>query len=99
MLDQTRLLYLIGLFPAINHSYLLAEVRHLRACGSDGAQNGPTGAFHLFVSARQESKHRRVVLGSASGSDAVSVSLSEYQRHRRSRLQLLTQSAKGSPHY
>lgn len=30
---QPRLLYLIGQFPAINHSYLLAEVRHLRRLG------------------------------------------------------------------
>ncbi len=35
MSDQARLLYLIGQFPAINHSYLLAEVRHLRAIGFD----------------------------------------------------------------
>jgi colanic acid/amylovoran biosynthesis glycosyltransferase len=31
--DRTRLLYLIGQYPAINHSYLLAEVRHLRSLG------------------------------------------------------------------
>jgi len=31
--EATRLLYLIGQFPAINHSYLLAEVRHLRRLG------------------------------------------------------------------
>jgi hypothetical protein len=35
VVDQTRLLYLIGQFPAINHSYLLAEVRHLRRLGFD----------------------------------------------------------------
>jgi glycosyltransferase involved in cell wall biosynthesis len=29
------LLYLIGQFPAINHGYLLAEVRHLRTLGID----------------------------------------------------------------
>ena len=33
MADQIRLLYLIGQFPAINHSYLLAEIRHLRSLG------------------------------------------------------------------
>src|SRR5271165_3929481 len=33
--EQTRLLYLIGQFPAINHGYLLAEVRHLRGLGFD----------------------------------------------------------------
>jgi glycosyltransferase involved in cell wall biosynthesis len=33
MADRTRLLYLIGQFPAINHSYLLAEVKHLRSLG------------------------------------------------------------------
>jgi colanic acid/amylovoran biosynthesis glycosyltransferase len=31
--DQTRLLYLIGQYPAINHGYLLAEVRYLRKLG------------------------------------------------------------------
>jgi colanic acid/amylovoran biosynthesis glycosyltransferase len=31
--DQTRFLHLIGQFPAINHGYLLAEVRHLRSLG------------------------------------------------------------------
>ncbi len=35
MADRTKLLYLIGQFPAINHSYLLAEVRHLRKLGLD----------------------------------------------------------------
>ena len=35
MADRVRLLYLIGQFPAINHSYLLAEVRHLRKLGFD----------------------------------------------------------------
>lgn len=33
MADRTKLLYLIGQYPAINHSYLLAEIRHLRALG------------------------------------------------------------------
>jgi colanic acid/amylovoran biosynthesis glycosyltransferase len=35
--DRYKLLYLIGQYPAINHSYLLAEVRHLRALGIDVA--------------------------------------------------------------
>lgn len=35
MASPTRLLYLIGQFPAINHGYLLAEVRHLRTLGID----------------------------------------------------------------
>ena len=39
MADETRVkmkvLYLVGQFPAINHSYLLAEVRHLRRLGFD----------------------------------------------------------------
>jgi len=35
VVDQTRLLYLIGQYPAINHSYLLSEVRHLRRLGLD----------------------------------------------------------------
>lgn len=33
MADTLRLLYLIGQFPAINHSYLLAEIKHLRRLG------------------------------------------------------------------
>ena len=33
MADPLRVLYLIGQFPAINHSYLLAEIRHLRRLG------------------------------------------------------------------
>ncbi|HVB56508.1 MAG TPA: glycosyltransferase family 4 protein [Candidatus Acidoferrales bacterium] len=33
MADQTKLLYLISQFPAINHGYLLAEVRLLRSLG------------------------------------------------------------------
>ncbi len=37
MADRTKLLYLIGQFPAINHSYLLAEIRHLRTLGLDVA--------------------------------------------------------------
>jgi colanic acid/amylovoran biosynthesis glycosyltransferase len=35
MPNPIRLLYLIGQFPAINHSYLLAEVRILRKLGLD----------------------------------------------------------------
>jgi colanic acid/amylovoran biosynthesis glycosyltransferase len=33
--DDIRVLYLIGQFPAINHSYLLSEVQHLRRLGVD----------------------------------------------------------------
>ncbi|HLZ39521.1 MAG TPA: glycosyltransferase family 4 protein [Candidatus Sulfotelmatobacter sp.] len=33
MNSKPKLLYLIGQFPAINHGYLLAEVRHLRRLG------------------------------------------------------------------
>jgi colanic acid/amylovoran biosynthesis glycosyltransferase len=33
--SKPRLLYLIGQFPAINHGYLLAEIRHLRGLGFD----------------------------------------------------------------
>jgi colanic acid/amylovoran biosynthesis glycosyltransferase len=35
MAEPIRLLYLIGQYPAINHSYLLAEIRHLRKLGFD----------------------------------------------------------------
>jgi len=31
--SKPRLLYLVGQFPAINHGYLLAEIRHLRQFG------------------------------------------------------------------
>lgn len=33
--DRTKLLYLVGQFPAINHGYILDEVRHLRRLGFD----------------------------------------------------------------
>lgn len=33
MADAIRLMYLIGQYPAINHGYLLAEIRHLRRLG------------------------------------------------------------------
>jgi len=35
--DRIKLLYLIGQYPAVNHSYLLAEVKHLRALGIEVA--------------------------------------------------------------
>jgi colanic acid/amylovoran biosynthesis glycosyltransferase len=35
--ERIRLLYLIGQFPAINHSYLLAEIKHLREFGVDAS--------------------------------------------------------------
>jgi glycosyltransferase involved in cell wall biosynthesis len=35
MADPIKLLYLIGQYPAINHHYLLAEVRHLRSMDFD----------------------------------------------------------------
>lgn len=35
MNSKSKLLYLIGQFPAINHGYLLAEIRHLRRLGFD----------------------------------------------------------------
>lgn len=37
MFDRIKLLYLVGQFPAINHGYLLEEVRQLRALGIDVA--------------------------------------------------------------
>ena len=33
--DAIRMMYLIGQYPAINHGYLLAEIRHLRRLGFD----------------------------------------------------------------
>ena len=51
------LLYLIGQFPAINHGYLLAEVRHLRSLGFDlrvASISAPDRPFDKLSSVERE---------------------------------------------
>ncbi|MFZ0772518.1 MAG: glycosyltransferase family 4 protein [Candidatus Sulfotelmatobacter sp.] len=84
MADQTRLLYLIGQFPAINHSYLLAEVRHLRMLGLDvlvasvSPPDRPRGELNLD---EREEAARTFYIKSVPAVEAAFLNMSEFLRH------------------
>jgi glycosyltransferase involved in cell wall biosynthesis len=84
MADQTRILYLIGQFPAINHSYLMAEIRILRILGlevsvaSVSLPDRPTES--LSVQEREEAA-RTYYLKSVPAAKIVMLSIAEFFQH------------------
>jgi colanic acid/amylovoran biosynthesis glycosyltransferase len=82
--DPTKLLYLIGQFPAINHSYLLAEVRHLRTLGLDVAVasvSPPDRPLEKLNPQEREETARTFYVKAVPTSRAVLLNLSEFLRH------------------
>lgn len=78
------MLYLIGQFPAINHSYLLAEVRHLRALGiavSVASVSPPDRPLEELSPDEREEAARTFYIKSAPAMEVVSANFSEFFQH------------------
>ncbi len=84
MADRTRLLYLIGQFPAINHSYLLAEVRHLRTLGvevSVASVSSPDRPLEKLTQHEREETARTFYVKAMPESKVLLLNLSEFLQH------------------
>lgn len=84
MADRVRLLYLIGQFPAINHSYLLAEVRHLRKLGFDVpvvSVSPPDRPLDKLTDDEREEAARTYYVKSVPVLKVVLLNLSEFLQH------------------
>jgi colanic acid/amylovoran biosynthesis glycosyltransferase len=82
--DGTKLLYLIGQYPAINHSYLLAEVRHLRRLGvevSVASVSPPDRPLEKLSSEEREEAACTFYVKSMPVAKAALLNLSEFFRH------------------
>jgi colanic acid/amylovoran biosynthesis glycosyltransferase len=82
--DKTRVLYLIGQFPAINHSYLLAEVRHLRTLGlevSVASVSPPDRPMEKLSADEREEAARTFYIKSMPAIEAAFQNLSELLQH------------------
>lgn len=84
MADQTRILYLIGQFPAINHSYLLAEIRLLRSLGlqvSVASVSPPDRPAERLSPQEREETTRTYYLKSVPATKVALLNLAEFLRH------------------
>ena len=84
MNGKVKLLYLIGQYPAINHGYLLAEVRHLRSLGfqlETVSVSLPDRPKEALTQAEREEAARTYYIKSLSLMDMVRVNLAEFVLH------------------
>jgi colanic acid/amylovoran biosynthesis glycosyltransferase len=84
MAEQTRLLYLIGQFPAINHSYLLAEVKHLRSLGFEipvASISPPDRPLQSLTPEERENADRTYYVKSLPALKVAFLNASEFFRH------------------
>lgn len=82
--EPTKLLYLIGQYPAINHSYLLAEVRHLRKMGievSVASVSPPDRPLEKLNAEEREEAAHTYYIKSASMMEVASAAFSEFLHH------------------
>jgi len=82
--ERTKLLYLIGRFPAINHSYLLAEVKHLRRFGLDvsaASVSPPDRPFEKLSPDEREEAARTFYVKSVPAVKVAWLNLSEFLQH------------------
>lgn len=83
MANRTRLLYLIGQFPAINHSYLLSEIRHLRKLGHEvfvASVSPPDRPLEKLNPHEREETARTFYVKAVPPSKVVLLNLSEFLR-------------------
>jgi len=81
---KPKLLYLIGQYPAINHGYLLAEVRRLRDLGfpiETVSVSLPDRPKEALTEAEQEEAARTYYIKSFSVMDVVRMNLAEFVLH------------------
>jgi colanic acid/amylovoran biosynthesis glycosyltransferase len=101
--EQIRILYLVGQFPAINHSYLLAEVRHLRTLGFEVPAvsiSPPDRPLEKLSPVEREEAARTYYVKAVPAEQLAILNLGEFLRHPLRYLQGLTfalRLAGGSP--
>jgi colanic acid/amylovoran biosynthesis glycosyltransferase len=81
---KPKLLYLIGQYPAINHGYLLAEVRHLRDLGfqiDTVSVSLPDRPKQALTQAEREEAARTYYIKSLSPMDILRANLAEFILH------------------
>ncbi len=84
MADQAKVLYLVGQFPAINHSYLLAEVRHLRSLGLEVpvvSVSGPDRPLEKLSPLERKEAARTYCVKAVPAAQAAILNLGEFLRH------------------
>jgi glycosyltransferase involved in cell wall biosynthesis len=82
--DPVKVLYLIGQYPAINHSYLLAEVRHLRNLGFEvrvASVSAPDRPLDRLSTVEREEAARTYYIKSVLPLKIAILCLSEFLRH------------------
>ena len=81
---KPRLLYVIGQFPAINHGYLLAEIRHLRRLGFEietVSVSPPDRPADALTIAEREEAARTYYIKSLSAGRILGLNVAEFLRH------------------
>jgi colanic acid/amylovoran biosynthesis glycosyltransferase len=84
MAEGQRLLFLIGQFPAINHRYLLAEVRYLRSLGfavSVASVSQPDRPLEKLNLLEREESARTFYVKSVPAMEVAFQNLSEFLQH------------------
>ena len=84
MASPTKLLYLIGQYPAINHGYLLAEIRHLRRLGlevSVASVSGPDRAMEQLSPLERGEASNTYYIKSVPLLRALAAQIAEAARH------------------
>jgi glycosyltransferase involved in cell wall biosynthesis len=79
-----KVLYLVGQFPAINHSYLLAEVRHLRSLGFEVpvvSISPPDRPLEKLSPAEREEAARAYCVKAVPAAQVAILNLGEFLRH------------------
>ena len=84
MADQIKVLYLVGQFPAINHSYLLAEVRILRTLGLEVpvvSISPPDRPLEKLSPVEREEAARTYYVKAVPAAQVAILNLGEFLRH------------------
>ncbi len=84
MTRKPKLLYLIGQFPAINHGYLLAEIRHLRRLGFEietVSVSPPDRPMDALSDAERAEAARTYCIKSLSAGRVLTLNAAEFLRH------------------
>lgn len=84
MSDRARLLYLIGQFPAINHTYIFEEVKLLRTLGFDvflASVSPPDRPLHELSPEEREETARTYYIKSVPTAAMLLLNLTEFMRH------------------
>lgn len=84
MSDRARLLYLIGQFPAINHTYIFEEVKLLRTFGFEvfiASISPPDRPLNELNAEEREETARTYYIKSVSAAEVLLSNVTEFMRH------------------